>query len=66
MAVLVVLAGAIPVLAQQQITGLVRLTGEGVSLLERRGRIALEIDLSQAVPWRVFTLDDPRRVLLDF
>ncbi|MBO9402049.1 N-acetylmuramoyl-L-alanine amidase [Shimia sp. R9_3] len=32
----------------------------------RRGATALELSLSQGVPWRVFTLDAPRRVVLDF
>ncbi|OIP83666.1 MAG: N-acetylmuramoyl-L-alanine amidase, partial [Rhodobacterales bacterium CG2_30_65_12] len=32
----------------------------------RRGRLELTVDLSQPVPWRVFTLTDPDRVVLDF
>lgn len=32
----------------------------------RRGATELRLSLSQGVPWRVFTLDDPRRVVLDF
>ncbi len=52
--------------AQQALTGLARLAGDGVTLVERRGRLALTLDLTQAVPWRVFTLDDPARVVLDF
>ncbi len=32
----------------------------------RRGAAELTLSLSQGVPWRVFTLDEPRRVVLDF
>ncbi|WP_412554287.1 N-acetylmuramoyl-L-alanine amidase [Shimia sp. MIT1388] len=31
-----------------------------------RGAAELKLSLSQGVPWRVFTLDAPRRVVLDF
>ena len=31
-----------------------------------RGAAELTLSLSQGVPWRVFTLDEPRRVVLDF
>lgn len=29
------------------------------------GRVNIDLSLSQPVPWRLFTLDDPRRVVLD-
>ncbi len=32
----------------------------------RRGAAELTLSLTQGVPWRVFSLDDPRRVVLDF
>lgn len=32
----------------------------------RGGGLRVDLWLSQAVPWRVFTLDDPRRLVLDF
>ncbi len=35
----------------------------GVS--ESEGGVAVTLALSQPVPWRVFTLDDPRRVVID-
>ncbi len=35
-------------------------------LTERRGRVLLSLDISQPVPWRVFTLDNPWRVVVDF
>lgn len=52
--------------AQQGFTALARLTGEGVTLTERRGRVRIGMDLTQTVPWRVFTLTDPARVVIDF
>lgn len=33
---------------------------------ERGNAVALRLSLSQGVPWRLFTLDAPRRVVLDF
>jgi N-acetylmuramoyl-L-alanine amidase len=56
---------ASPVAAQQGLTGLARLTGDGAQIVERNGRIELVLEMSQSVPWRVFTLDEPRRVVLD-
>lgn len=60
------LALASPVAAQQPLTGRATLTGEGLTLIERRGRVLVSLDISQPVPWRVFTLDAPWRVVLDF
>ncbi len=46
-------------------SGLARL--EAAELRDRRfGGTLLELQLSQGVPWRVFTLDNPRRLVLDF
>ncbi|KAA2314741.1 N-acetylmuramoyl-L-alanine amidase [Pseudooceanicola sediminis] len=33
---------------------------------DRKGGLELELALSQGVPYRIFTLQDPRRVVLDF
>lgn len=66
LSLLFLLAGLAAAPAQQALTGLARLTGDGVTLAERRGRIELGFELSQSVPWRVFTLDDPARVVIDF
>ncbi|WP_342779802.1 N-acetylmuramoyl-L-alanine amidase [Maritimibacter fusiformis] len=52
--------------AQQGFTALARLTGDGVTLTERRGRVEIGLEITQPVPWRVFTLDDPVRVVVDF
>lgn len=63
---LVWLCTAQPVAAQQTLTGLARLNEAGITLVERRGRLELTLAITQPVPWRVFTLDDPARVVLDF
>ncbi|MDA5556340.1 N-acetylmuramoyl-L-alanine amidase [Shimia sp. MMG029] len=48
-------------------SALARLDVAGSGLSDgRRGATDLRLHLSQGVPWRVFTLDDPRRVVLDF
>lgn len=51
--------------AQQNAGGLARYEGGGVRDV-RFGGTELELALSQGVPWRVFTLDEPRRLVLDF
>jgi len=55
-----------PVRAQQGLTALAHLTGAGVELVERHARVEFTLSLTQPVPWRVFTLDDPWRVVVDF
>lgn len=60
------IALAAPAPGQQALGARAVLTGDGISVIERRGRVLVEFDLSQPVPWRVFTLDDPWRVVLDF
>jgi N-acetylmuramoyl-L-alanine amidase len=56
---------SMPATAQQALTGLARLTGEGATLDERNGRLEVRLEMTQTVPWRVFTLDAPPRVVLD-
>ncbi|SDY01222.1 N-acetylmuramoyl-L-alanine amidase [Citreimonas salinaria] len=58
------LLGMTGVAGAQDASGLARLTG-GVIEDSRRGVMA-SLELSQGVPWRVFTLDNPWRVVLDF
>ncbi len=53
-------------LGQGALSGLARLTDDGVSLRDTRHGATLTIPMTQIVPWRVFTLDDPWRVVLDF
>lgn len=53
--------------ASQELSGLARVDRDASSLSDgRRGSVALQLSLSQGVPWRVFQLDDPRRMVLDF
>jgi N-acetylmuramoyl-L-alanine amidase len=57
----------LPARAQTDLTALARVTGpDGVSLVDRGGVTEITMTLSQPVPWRVFTLDDPWRLILDF
>jgi len=50
----------------QEFSGLARLDGTTSSITDTRGGIALELGLSQGVPYRLFTLDAPQRLVLDF
>lgn len=54
--------------AQGGFTSLARVVGDGtISLFDMRdGATEVSVTLSQPVPWRVFTLDDPRRLVVDF
>ena len=53
-------------MAQAQMSALARLTGDGVVLSPDAGGVALRIDMTRAVPWRVFSLADPARLVMDF
>ncbi|WP_135505306.1 N-acetylmuramoyl-L-alanine amidase [Roseovarius aestuariivivens] len=50
----------------QGFSGLARVNPEATRLSDTRDGMRLEIGLSQGVPWRVFTLDGPPRLVLDF
>ncbi|MCP4822050.1 MAG: N-acetylmuramoyl-L-alanine amidase [Shimia sp.] len=51
----------------QEFSGLARLDVAKSGLKEGwRGAVTLELGLSQGVPWRLFHLDDPRRLVIDF
>lgn len=51
----------------QDFSGLARIDANKSQLSDaRRGGVSLELALSQGVPWRIFQLDDPRRLVLDF
>ncbi|ARO14323.1 N-acetylmuramoyl-L-alanine amidase [Ketogulonicigenium robustum] len=52
--------------AQAQMAGLARLDAGQSRIVVEGGGAALDLGLSQVVPWRVFTLDEPRRLVLDF
>ncbi|MGR3711530.1 MAG: N-acetylmuramoyl-L-alanine amidase [Shimia sp.] len=51
----------------QEFSALARLDAEKSSLQSGwRGAVTLEMSLSQGVPWRIFRLDEPRRLVIDF
>lgn len=50
----------------QGLTALARIDGKASYLRDTGRGVELELHLSQPVPYRVFTLDSPRRVVLDF
>lgn len=50
----------------QDFSALARLDVAQSGVEDRRDGFDLTLYLSQAVPWRVFTLDEPRRLVLDF
>lgn len=51
--------------AEQAATALARLM-DGAITDSRAGGVAIDLDLDQGVPWRVFHLTDPWRVVVDF
>ena len=59
------LALALPA-AAQEFSGLARLDVAQSQVRDTWGGVELNLFLSQPVPYRVFTLDDPRRLVLDF
>ena len=59
---------SIPVGAQSgaSLFALARILPADTGVSGRRGTVVLDLGLTQAVPYRVFTLDQPRRLVLDF
>ena len=59
---------SLPAAAQQQagFSALARFDPANSAIADTRGGVAVDLFLSQGVPYRVFTLDDPRRLVLDF
>ena len=45
---------------------LARLVAAGSMIEEDGSAYTLQLELTQGVPWRVFTLDDPKQLVLDF
>lgn len=64
-AVLVALCVVLPV-AAQELTALARLSPSASAVEDRAGGIAISLALSQPVPFRVFLLQDPPRLVVDF
>lgn len=52
--------------AAQDLRALARVLADGSRLADDGRDVVLDLALTQAVPYRVFVLDDPRRVVLDF
>ncbi len=50
----------------QNLTALARVDAANSHLVDDSAEVHLRLRLSQPVPFRVFTLDDPRRLVLDF
>jgi N-acetylmuramoyl-L-alanine amidase len=50
----------------QDLAALARVLPQGTTLRDRGDGVELRLRLSQAVPYRVFTLDQPKRLILDF
>lgn len=50
----------------QDLSALARFDSEKSSLEEKWRGVRLSLGLSQGVPWRVYTLDEPRRLIADF
>lgn len=62
---LIALLGAPPLLAQG-FGGLARVDVAQSQVKDRAGGVLVELHLSQAVPYRVFTVDGPPRLVMDF
>lgn len=52
--------------AAQELTALARFDPEESRITDRWRGAGIKLSLSQGVPWRVFTLDEPRRLVADF
>ncbi|WP_367181330.1 N-acetylmuramoyl-L-alanine amidase [uncultured Roseovarius sp.] len=52
--------------AAQEFSGLARLDVEASGITDKGRSVVVDLKLSQGVPYRAFTLDAPRRLVLDF
>lgn len=50
----------------QEFSGLARVDASASAITDHDMKIQIVLGLTQGVPYRVFTLDDPRRLVLDF
>ena len=50
----------------QDFSGLARVLPEASSVQDTRRGLSVDLSLSQGVPYRVFTLDEPARLVMDF
>jgi N-acetylmuramoyl-L-alanine amidase len=63
---LALLAGAAPAAFAQGLTALARVDAAASSIHDEEGRLVVDLALSQPVPWRAYTLERPRRLVIDF
>ncbi|MGI9391198.1 MAG: N-acetylmuramoyl-L-alanine amidase [Boseongicola sp.] len=52
--------------AESADNAIVRLTDEGAVISDQGAHVELSIGLTKSLPWRVFTLDDPARLVVEF
>jgi len=50
----------------QELGALARFDVEASSVREKWRGVAIELTLTQGVPWRIYSLDNPRRLIMDF
>lgn len=50
----------------QNLSGLAHVDPAKSEIRDEQGGVRLELGLTQGVPWRLFTLDAPRRLVIDF
>lgn len=55
-----------PITSAQDFSGLARLDAPQSQIQDLRKGVQIDLALSQGVPWRLFTLDNPRRLVIDF
>jgi N-acetylmuramoyl-L-alanine amidase len=63
---LLALSLTVPSLVAQELTALARFNDAASTLRDQGERTIMRLRISQPVPYRVFTLDDPRRLVIDF
>ncbi len=54
------------ILRAQDLVALARVLPDASSLMDDGEAVQLQLSLTQPVPYRVFTLDDPKRLVIDF
>jgi N-acetylmuramoyl-L-alanine amidase len=63
---LAVLAGLASAAVASGLTALARVEGAVSALRDDGAAVVVDLSLSQPVPWRAYTLDAPRRLVIDF
>lgn len=61
-----ILGLSVPASAQEGFGGLARLNADASSITAARGEVHIKLALSQGVPFRIFSLDAPERLVVDF